>query len=80
MHHRRVAPLGELWRGSDIARRSAGVKLCHLLTDPQTSGGLLVACAADAAEDIAARIVAAGYRSARVIGAASEGPPSIVAR
>ena len=52
----------------------------HLLTDPQTSGGLLVACAADAAEDIAARIVAAGYRSARVIGAASEGPPSIVAR
>jgi len=52
----------------------------HLLTDPQTSGGLLVACEPTAAEDIATRIASAGYRSARLIGVASEGSPSIVVR
>jgi selenide,water dikinase len=50
----------------------------HLLTDPQTSGGLLVACAADQAETILNRIVAAGYPRARIIGHAEAGPPSVV--
>ena len=48
-----------------------------LLTDPQTSGGLLVACAAEAAEGLAARIVAAGYPAARRIGSVTAGPARI---
>src|SRR6201992_190919 len=38
-----------------------------LLTDPQTSGGLLVACKADQAEAIRAMIEAAGYPRASII-------------
>ncbi len=49
----------------------------HLLTDPQTSGGLLVSCAPDRAEAIVQRIVAAGYPAACVIGRAEAGMPSI---
>jgi selenide,water dikinase len=49
----------------------------HLLTDPQTSGGLLVACAPDRAEAIVQKIVAAGYPAARVIGRAEAGAPGI---
>jgi len=50
----------------------------HLLTDPQTSGGLLVACKAERAEGIAARIVAEGYPFARVIGRVSAGDAKVV--
>jgi selenide,water dikinase len=46
----------------------------QLLTDPQTSGGLLVSCAPDAAERIFATIHSAGYPAARVIGAVGEAP------
>jgi selenide,water dikinase len=49
----------------------------HLLTDPQTSGGLLVSCAPDRAEAIVHKIVAAGYSAARVIGRAEAGVPGI---
>jgi selenide, water dikinase len=49
----------------------------HLLTDPQTSGGLLVACAPGRAEAIAAGIRDAGYADACVIGSAETGPPRI---
>ena len=48
-----------------------------LLTDPQTSGGLLVACAADQAESIRGAIEAAGYPSARIIGSVSAGKPQV---
>jgi selenide, water dikinase len=48
-----------------------------LLTDPQTSGGLLVACAAERAEAIATEIAAAGYPLARIIGNVAPGQPSI---
>ena len=51
-----------------------------LLTDPQTSGGLLVACRPERAEALRATIEAAGYPSARVIGHASEGMPGIDVR
>jgi len=44
------------------------------LTDPQTSGGLLVACAPERAPSLCAEIVAAGYPRARIIGGVSEGP------
>lgn len=46
----------------------------QLLTDPQTSGGLLVSCAPDAAERILATIRSAGYPSARIIGTVGEAP------
>lgn len=48
-----------------------------LLTDPQTSGGLLIACAPGRAETLRAQIEADGYPSVRIIGSASEGPPQI---
>lgn len=40
----------------------------QLLTDPQTSGGLLVSCAPAEAERLVNSIRAAGYRSASIIG------------
>jgi selenide,water dikinase len=49
----------------------------HLLTDPQTSGGLLISCASERADAIVRNIVAAGYKDARVIGHAKSGPPLI---
>jgi selenide,water dikinase len=48
-----------------------------LLTDPQTSGGLLVACQADQAEAIRAVIEAAGYPRARIIGSVKPGEPAV---
>jgi selenide, water dikinase len=48
-----------------------------LLTDPQTSGGLLVACAAERALSIRAAIEAAGYPRARIIGSVASGEPAI---
>lgn len=48
-----------------------------LLTDPQTSGGLLVSCAAERAEAIVQSIMEAGYPEARLIGNTKSGPPAI---
>ncbi len=39
-----------------------------ILTDPQTSGGLLVACAADAQSDVLAQFAREGFTQAAVIG------------
>ena len=52
----------------------------HLLTDPQTSGGLLIACAPDHAAGILSMITDAGYPFARIIGHAESGPPSITVK
>jgi len=49
----------------------------HLLTDPQTSGGLLLACAADSADGLLADIIAAGYPAARRIGTVEAGPATV---
>jgi selenide,water dikinase len=49
----------------------------HLLTDPQTSGGLLVACAPERAEAVAGFIRESGYPAARTIGHAVRGAPGI---
>jgi selenide,water dikinase len=49
----------------------------HLLTDPQTSGGLLVACAPARAKDIVETIRAAGDPLAAIIGHAEAGAPGI---
>ena len=45
-----------------------------MLTDPQTSGALLVSCRPDRAADIHATIAAAGYPAARIIGHVEAGP------
>jgi len=49
----------------------------HLLTDAQTSGGLLVSCAAEAAEKLLFRIHEAGYSMASAIGTVAAGPARI---
>lgn len=48
-----------------------------LLTDPQTSGGLLIACKAERAEAIRTMIEDAGYPRASIVGAATSGVPGI---
>jgi selenide, water dikinase len=52
----------------------------HLLTDPQTSGGLLIACAPEQAEAIVNTIVGAGYPYARIIGHTESGVPAVKVR
>lgn len=49
----------------------------HLLSDPQTSGGLLVSCLPERAEAILQTIHAAGYPGARIIGTAKAGAPAV---
>src|SRR5262249_44263811 len=49
----------------------------HLLTDPQTSGGLLIACDSTRAADLLKRIVDSGYPRAQVIGRAESGKPEV---
>jgi selenide,water dikinase len=49
----------------------------HLLTDPQTSGGLLVAVEAAHAQRVLGTIRGAGYSAARIVGRADAGTPSI---
>ena len=48
-----------------------------MLTDPQTSGGLLVACAPDAAGDVLALFDKHGHDGAAVIGRMEKGPARI---
>jgi selenide,water dikinase len=48
-----------------------------LLTDPQTSGGLLVACAPEAAEEVLTIFRADGFERAAAIGVIKAGPPGI---
>jgi len=49
----------------------------HLLTDPQTSGGLLVAVSPEAARSTLQTIIAGGYPFASIIGEAQAGPPAV---
>lgn len=48
--------------------------LRHLLTDPQTSGGLLVSCAAGKADEIVAEVRKAGHPAAAIVGRIGSGP------
>jgi selenide,water dikinase len=48
-----------------------------LLTDPQTSGGLLVACAAEAASQVMEIFKAKGFAQAAVIGKLAAGAPKL---
>jgi selenide, water dikinase len=49
----------------------------NLLTDPQTSGGLLVACAPGAAERVLHVFHSQGFEAARVIGEITAGPARV---
>jgi selenide,water dikinase len=51
-----------------------------LLTDPQTSGGLLVACAPERVAEILTLFHAEGFAQAAVIGAMTSGTPRIAVR
>ena len=64
--------------GEDVALASSITRAQKtLLTDPQTSGGLLVACAPDAADDILTIFRREGFDRAAVIGEMREGPARI---
>jgi selenide,water dikinase len=51
-----------------------------LLSDPQTSGGLLVACAADAVDAVMAIFAREGFAHAAVVGSVEEGSTRLVVR
>jgi len=51
-----------------------------LLTDPQTSGGLLVACAPEAVDEALAIFAAGGFAHAAVIGEVQAGPAQLLVR
>lgn len=52
----------------------------NLLTDPQTSGGLLIACGGDAAQGIVQRLHGEGFAHAAVIGQLHVGVARVVVR
>ena len=49
----------------------------NLLRDPQTSGGLLVACSSDAAQEVVRAFHDGGHVEARMMGHLSEGQPRV---
>jgi selenide,water dikinase len=49
-----------------------------LLTDPQTSGGLLVSCAPEAVDEVLAVFEREGFGQARVIGEMAQGAPQVL--
>jgi selenide,water dikinase len=49
----------------------------QILTDPQTSGGLLVSCAEAEADRLVSEIFAAGYQATRRIGRVEPGEPGV---
>jgi selenide,water dikinase len=49
-----------------------------ILTDPQTSGGLLVACDPDALPAVRATFARLGFAQAAVIGRMSDGAPQVL--
>lgn len=51
----------------------------HLLSDPQTSGGLLISCAPHRADAIHRMILDAGYFSVAIIGEMQKGPAGVEA-
>jgi selenide,water dikinase len=65
--------------GSRVSLGSAiGEAEKALLTDPQTSGGLLAACAPEAVDEVLAIFAADGFTHAVVIGDIREGEPRVV--
>jgi selenide,water dikinase len=74
---------GRNWAGMGAAvdlGPAIGVPERTLLTDPQTSGGLLVACAPERVAEILALFHADGFAHASVIGTMAAGAPRIAVR
>ena len=63
-------------------RLPAGVPDWHrkILTDPQTSGGLLVACAAESVSQVLSIFQAQGFKYACEIGRLVDGPAGVTVR
>ncbi|HEY2815508.1 MAG TPA: selenide, water dikinase SelD [Casimicrobiaceae bacterium] len=67
--------------GAEVAiGPSAGELARSLLTDPQTSGGLLVACAPDAVDEVLAIFRRKGFDRAATIGVVEHGPARVYVR
>jgi selenide,water dikinase len=73
---------GRNWAGYGKDVKLEGVRdvLKHLLTDPQTSGGLLVACAPEAVETVLGVFRSEGFDRAAPIGRLSAGIPKVRVR
>jgi selenide,water dikinase len=72
---------GRNWAGygTEVSFNASGDDAIQaLLTDPQTSGGLLAACAPAAVEQVLAVFRSQGFEQAAVIGEISAGAPHIV--
>jgi len=67
------------WKGygSLVNLTTHGAVEQAILTDPQTSGGLLVACAPDVADDVLECFRGEGFQRAAVIGEIDAGSPGI---
>ena len=59
---------------------SLGESQKAVLTDPQTSGGLLVACAPEACDEVLRIFREEGFGSAAVIGEFAAGPAQVYRR
>jgi selenide, water dikinase len=66
---RNWAAYGEDVQVSEALLTNVNARVRDLLSDPQTSGGLLVACAPEAAPEVLALFQAAGFDQAQDIGA-----------
>ena len=68
------------WKGygSLVDLTTHGAVEQAILTDPQTSGGLLVACAPEAVDDVLDCFRREGFQRAAVIGEIEAGTPGIV--
>jgi selenide, water dikinase len=70
---------GRNWAGygEHVTLQGVDDVMKSLLTDPQTSGGLLVACAPDAEQDVLGIFRDQGFADARAIGKLADGSPRI---
>ncbi|MYM33357.1 selenide, water dikinase SelD [Duganella sp. FT94W] len=71
---------GRNWEayGKDVHLAASVTPAQHsLLTDPQTSGGLLVSCAESSVEEVLALFRREGFANAAVIGRMAEGPARV---
>jgi selenide,water dikinase len=71
---------GRNWAGygAEVVLDAALPKVAQdLLSDPQTSGGLLVSCAPEAVADVLRIFEAGGFADAAVVGRVESGPPCL---
>jgi len=66
--------------GGQVDLGTCGEPQRDLLTDPQTSGGLLVSCAPDAVDDVLSRFSGQGFSNAAAIGELHAGDARVVVR